>query len=112
MNNQSLFIRSILISIFLLTTFFGGCKSSIVDDPATNIIYSVPQESHVKLTVENSYNTVITILVNKNQNAGRYNVSFSTNDLAEGVYFYTLELKGINNNFYLKNTKYILLEKR
>ncbi|MFA6977718.1 MAG: hypothetical protein WC209_00225 [Ignavibacteriaceae bacterium] len=111
MNNQSRFIRTILISTFLLTTFFGGCKSSIVDDPETSIRFSVPQDSHVKLTIENSYNTQVAKLVDENKTSGHYNVSFSANDLAEGVYFYTLELKGINNNFYSKTTKNMLLVK-
>ncbi|MDP2303327.1 MAG: hypothetical protein Q8N03_12990 [Ignavibacteria bacterium] len=99
------------LSIFILSIMLFGCKSSIVDDPTLNIDYSVPEKSLVKLTIENSYNTVIKIPVDKEQNAGIYTVSIDVNDLAEGVYFYTLELKGVNSNYYSKTTKLLLLVK-
>lgn len=97
----------LLLALFI----FSGCKSSILDDPSTVISYSIPERSHVKLTVENSYNTIIAILVNEEMNSGTYMINFITDNLAEGIYFYTLEAKGIENNSYYKNTRNLLLVK-
>jgi hypothetical protein len=88
-----------------------GCKSSILEDPTTVINYSVPQASHVKLTVENSYNTLIATLVDKQQQSGYYAVNMDMSNLPEGIYFYTIECKGINNGYYSKITRQILLVK-
>jgi uncharacterized Fe-S center protein len=99
-----------LISLLSLILIFG-CNSSILDDPSTTIKYSVAEDSHVKLTIENSYKTLISTLVDTVQSAGAHQVSFDANDLAEGVYFYTIEARGTNSDFYLKQTKYILLVK-
>ena len=98
--------------IFALTALFlFGCKSSMLVDPTTSIRYSLPERSHVKLTIENSYNTIIKTLVNTEQLPGFYSVSFDATNLAEGVYFYTIEAKGIGNDFYYKTTRTMLLVK-
>jgi len=96
---------------FLLAIMIAGCKSSILTDPTTTINYSVPVTSHVKLTVENNYNTLIATLVDTVESPGAHRVFFDANSIAEGVYYYTIELKGVNNNFYLKTTKTMLLVK-
>ena len=98
--------------LFLLILFFVvGCKSSNLVDPTTVINYSIAEKAHVKLEIENSYNTIIKVLVDMEQNAGRYSVDFNVSNLPEGVYFYTIEAKGIDNDYYLKETKNILLVK-
>ena len=84
--------RYLLIIVLAYVIF--GCNSSIVDDPTTSIKYSVPEPSHVKLYVENSYDTIVATLVDQIQQAGAYSVSFDANNLAEGVYFYTLKMEG------------------
>ena len=96
-----------LISIVLIV----GCESSNLVDPKTVIQYSIAENAHVKVEIENSYNTLITILVDEEQYAGYYQVEFATSNLAEGVYFYTIEAKGVNNNYYLKETKSLFLVK-
>jgi hypothetical protein len=98
------------IIVVAITVLIFGCNSSIVDDPAYNINYSVPEQSQVKLYVENSYDTIIATLVDEVQMAGNYQVSFEINNLAEGIYFYTLELKGESGS-YSKTTKNMLLIK-
>jgi hypothetical protein len=97
--------------LFLLVMLSLGCNSSILDDPTTLIKYQLPEKSHVKLTVENSYKTLIATLVDEEQSAGGHQVSFATNDLAEGIYFYTLEVNGIESNYYYTVTKYLILLK-
>ncbi len=101
-------------TILLFAIILFGCKSSILDDPSIGIIgirYSVPEISMVKLTIENSYNTIILTPVDKEQNAGTYEVNFDASNFSEGVYFYTIELKGVNSAFYSKTTKNLLLVK-
>jgi len=98
-----------VIIIFSLINFIG-CDSSILDDPAISIKYKVEETSHVKVVLLNSYDTEIAILVDTTQPAGNHQVSFGINDLAEGIYFYTLELRGESGS-YSKSTKHMLLIK-
>ena len=98
-----------IIFIFILIILFG-CNSSIVDDPSTIITYKVEETSQVKLVVLNSYDTEITTLVDEEQPAATYQVSFNSSNLAEGIYFYTLELKGESGS-YSKLTRQLLLIK-
>jgi len=95
----------------LFLILFYGCESSILDDPSTVIKYSVPERSSVKLTVENSYNTLIATLVDEEQFAGYYELNFEMTNLAEGIYFYTIELNGTDSDFYSKVTKAMVLVK-
>jgi PBP1b-binding outer membrane lipoprotein LpoB len=96
--------------IIVLTVFIFGCNSSIVDDPAKNIMYSVPEQSQVKLYVENSYDTIIATLVDEVQMAGNYQVSFEINNLAEGIYFYTLKMTGESGKKYDMTKQMILIK--
>ena len=98
-----------IIFIFILIILFG-CNSSILDDPAIKITYRVEETSHVRLVLLNSYDTEIATLVEEQQPAGNHEVSFGINDLAEGIYFYTLELKGESGS-YSKLTRQLLLIK-
>lgn len=104
-------MKKYLTLFSLLLILIVGCNSSNLVDPITTITYSVSEEAHVKLEVENSYNTIIKTLVDEEQNAGIYSVQFSASNLAEGVYFYTIEAKGTNSDYYHKETKNMLLVK-
>lgn len=92
--------------------FIVGCRSTILEDPTMTISYSLVQRAHVLLTVENSYNTVVATLVNADQAPGTYSATFNADSFPEGIYFYTLECKGIGNNYYFKSTKNMILLKR
>lgn len=96
--------------LVVLTFLAIGCNSSIVDDPSATIRFLVTETSHVKLYVENSYDTIVATLVDEVKQAGAYEVNFDINNLAEGIYFYTLELKGESGS-YTKTTKNMLLIK-
>lgn len=97
----------LVLSILMLS----GCRSSIVDDPSTQIQYSVAEPSLVKIEIENNYNTVIETPVNGYQSAGVHSVVINASKWVEGVYYYTLECKGVNSDFYYKSTKTMLLIK-
>lgn len=92
--------------------FVMGCRSSILEDPTMTISYSLGQRAHVLLTVENSYNTVVATPVNEDQAPGAHSATFNADSLPEGIYFYTLECKGIGNNYYFKSTNNLILLKR
>ncbi|CAF3843588.1 unnamed protein product [Rotaria sp. Silwood1] len=63
-------------------------------NPETNINFSLPKSSSVKLNVYNSTGKLITELVNEFKTAGNYSVKFDGADLSSGVYFYTIESEG------------------
>jgi hypothetical protein len=60
-------------------------------NPATKIQYSLPEATHVRLSVYNSIGQEVMQLVNENQTAGKYIVDFDAQNLQSGVYFYKLQ---------------------
>ncbi len=98
-----------LLFLFVLSLF--SCESSILEDPETKIEYSLSERSHVKITVENSYGTLISTLIDEEVSSGSLSVDFDASNLAEGVYFYTIESTGVISKTYFKSTKILLLVK-
>jgi len=59
-------------------------------NPVTIIKYELANTSSVKLTVYDLLGREVKTLVNKNQTAGKHQVSFDASDLATGIYVYKL----------------------
>ncbi|MDP1677313.1 MAG: GDSL-type esterase/lipase family protein [Bacteroidota bacterium] len=59
-------------------------------NPTTDISYQIPVTSTVSLKVYNILGKEIDVIVNKEQEKGRYSVRFNGSRLASGLYFYTL----------------------
>ncbi|MCK9279969.1 MAG: T9SS type A sorting domain-containing protein [Melioribacteraceae bacterium] len=74
-------------------------------NPRTKIKYQLPVAGVVKLKVYDMIGNEISTLVDNYVNAGEYEVEFNANNLASGVYFYTLS----SGNY--KQTKKLLLLK-
>ena len=60
-------------------------------NPVTKIKYSTPQSLFVSLKVYDLLGNEVAVLVNKEQNAGEYEVVFDGNNLSSGVYFYRFD---------------------
>ena len=78
-------------------------------NPTTNIRYSIPEETgrdlSVSLKVYDVIGKEIETLVNENQTAGSYSVSFNAANYPSGVYFYKLE-----TNSFSETKKMILIK--
>jgi len=105
-----------IFTAFIAVVFLIGCESSISNadtpGPTTRISFSITVDSYVKLTLENSYNTIVKTLVDDQLPAGTYQVEIDSYTLSEGVYFYTLVARALNNSSYFETTKRIILIKR
>ncbi len=66
-------------------------------NPVTTIRYQLPVVSYVRLKVLNVLGQVVQILVNGEEGAGYKSVIWDGTDCPSGIYFYTLDAKGISN---------------
>lgn len=73
-------------------------------NPTTNINFTVPATGIVKLTVYNAQGKQVTQLVNDLVEAGSYDITFNGENLASGVYYYTLQ---VGNNVITKKMNLI-----
>lgn len=60
-------------------------------NPVTNIEYQIPEQTEVRLTVYDVLGRQVAVLVNDEQTAGSYTVSFDGSALSSGMYIYRLE---------------------
>lgn len=60
-------------------------------NPGTEISFALPKQDHVKLTVFDLAGRAVTTLVNEELPGGYYNVTFTADHLASGVYLYRIE---------------------
>jgi hypothetical protein len=60
-------------------------------NPVTNIKFSLPERSNVRITVYNLLGIQVAELVNEVRSAGTHTINFDASDLSSGVYFYKIE---------------------
>jgi hypothetical protein len=60
-------------------------------NPATTIVYSIPQAGNVSLKIYDIIGNEIAELVNEKQAEGSYEVSFNASNFPSGMYLYKLE---------------------
>ena len=60
-------------------------------NPSTTIEFAVPKQSVVKLTIYNLLGEKVSVLVNKELQAGHYKSVFDASSLPSGVYFYRID---------------------
>ena len=79
-------------------------------NPSTNITYSIPDRSNVKITVYDAIGREVNTLVNNNLNSGTYKTSWDGKDnfgnkASSGIYIYTIEAKN-----FVQSRKMVLLK--
>ncbi|MDH7605072.1 MAG: carbohydrate-binding module family 20 domain-containing protein [Melioribacter sp.] len=74
-------------------------------NPTTRIRFTIPSKDFVTMKVYNTLGEEVAVLINKEMNAGSYEVDFIAQNLSSGVYFYTLK----TSNF-IKTMKMLLIK--
>ncbi|MCU7496528.1 MAG: T9SS type A sorting domain-containing protein [Ignavibacteria bacterium] len=81
-------------------------------NPTTNIKYSLASECNVKITIYNTIGQVISVLVNKVEKAGKYNVPWmAEKSISSGIYFYSVEARSLNGKENFRAAKKMILLK-
>ena len=60
-------------------------------NPTTTIEYGLPVTAHVRLEIYDITGRLVSRLVNRQQSAGRHNVTFDASSLSSGLYLYRIE---------------------
>ncbi len=81
----------------LPATFVLGQNFPNPFNPSTTIRYSVPKAGVVSLRIYNILGQEVASLVNREQTAGTYSVTFDASRFASGVYFYRLTAGSYNS---------------
>jgi hypothetical protein len=74
-------------------------------NPSTSISFEIPQSGFVKLVVYNILGKEVATLLNEEKIAGVYEVQFNVQNLASGIYFYT-----INTGSFSSTKKMVLMK--
>jgi len=102
------------VLLMLLALLTSGCRSSVVE-PTTpsqvSILFTVAQPSHVTITIANSYNIVVKTPFKEDMWAATFMTYIDSSDLPAGIYFFTVECKGMDGVFYSKAMSRILITK-
>lgn len=63
-------------------------------NPNTNISYSIPNASIVRVDIYNLLGQKVSTLVNEKQSAGSYTINFDASSLNSGIYLYRIQANG------------------
>ena len=85
---------------------FGLCQNYPNPfNPSTKIKYSVPQRSNVVIKVYDILGNEVKTLVNEEKEQGEYTINFDANNLASGLYLYSIQAGS-----FIETKKMILLK--
>ncbi|MBZ0198221.1 MAG: T9SS type A sorting domain-containing protein [Ignavibacteriaceae bacterium] len=79
-------------------------------NPSTTINFTLPVNAKVKVTIFNILGKEISALVNQDLTSGSHNFNVNLKDISSGVYFYTIEAKGIDGSLFTNTKKMTLLK--
>lgn len=79
-------------------------------NPGTTLSIGLPVESDITLSVYNAAGELVNTLSAGKLQAGTHRFNFDASILASGIYFYTLNAKGINGVEFNKTAKMLLLK--
>jgi hypothetical protein len=80
-------------------------------NPSTTIRYSLPKQSQVKIQIYNLIGENIALLVNRNQNAGSYEVTWDAENSASGIYFYSIKAIPTGGSDFFQSVKKMIILK-
>ncbi len=106
-------VTAIFSSVTAVTHFTAGIPNDYVlyqnypnpFNPSTVIRYGLPERAYVRLAVYNNLGQKVSELVNREQDAGYYEVNFDAGSLSSGIYIYRIQA-----GEYVTNKKFILLK--
>lgn len=76
----------------------------------TTVKYQLPYNSHVIISIYNILGQKVVKLLDKDQQAGYYNIQWDPASFTSGVYFYHIKAEGKNNPSFEKIKKMLLLK--
>ncbi len=79
-------------------------------NPTTQISFALPVDAGVKISVYNALGQEMSKVVNNTFTAGSHTINFNASNLSSGLYFYTLEAKGVDGSSYLMSKKMMLMK--
>lgn len=79
-------------------------------NPITTIKFNIPKQSNSSIKIYDINGKFIKELINKNLNAGTYEVQWNAENTASGIYFYILTAEDNEGNIFRKENKMILLK--
>ena len=66
-------------------------------NPSANIVYALPEHTHVKVTVYDIRGRTIEILANGYETAGYHTIRWNASSFASGVYFIEMRSRDFHN---------------
>ena len=79
-------------------------------NPITQIVYNIPTDAEVTLKVYNVLGQQVKTLISGVQVRGKYSVPFDGTNLASGLYFYSIDVNGLNGQTYRQVKKMVLVK--
>jgi hypothetical protein len=79
-------------------------------NPSTLINYSIPEEGHVRIEIYNVIGQRIATLINSEQKANTYEVTWNAAGYASGIYFYSINALSNSGKNYFAVKKMLLLK--
>jgi glucose/arabinose dehydrogenase len=80
-------------------------------NPETNLNFTLPEKSKVKLSIYNSIGEIVSVLLDENLDAGNHNKNWVAEGLSSGIYFARLTATFLESgNTYSKSIKMIYLK--
>jgi photosystem II stability/assembly factor-like uncharacterized protein len=80
-------------------------------NPITNISYSLPKESNVKLSIYSPLGELVEKLVDEVQSASRHEVVWNAVNVPSGIYFYSIEITPTDASSEFKQSRKMILLK-
>jgi hypothetical protein len=110
MDYDGSFAYSNIISVDVLapSQFFLEQNYPNPFNPSTTIGFSLAVDSKVTLKIYNALGQEVSMLANENLNEGFHEKIFNTSSLNSGVYFYRIDVTGIDGQTFSQVRKMIL----